>query len=259
MTARRYGLAACVFALSVTPGCQPKEPNSDLRNVLQPSPTPTVVIPESPYTLSGTIIESGAGIPLANVLVEAFRRTTLTNESGFYEFPRLGRTDVSFSKEGFELLGPFSVAMNRPTIIDASLQRVISAPVGQVLTATLFPNDPFFNVSGDSFAELEGWVCGPPCKVVRVNVPLSGRLRARVTWQPFGSDLDLMLAQGVGTLARRLTGARGASGDLTAEMSVTSGSDARVYFGLFNFDFDPANDTRLPLDLQFRLTTSISP
>ena len=53
----------CGFALSVTFGCQPRETNSDLRNFLQPSPTPTVVVPESPYTLSGTIIESGGGWP----------------------------------------------------------------------------------------------------------------------------------------------------------------------------------------------------
>ncbi len=53
------------------------------------------------------------------------------------------------------------------------------------------------------------------------------------------------------------------SGDLTAEMSVTGGTDALVYFGLFNFDFNmdfnPANETGLPMDLQFKLTTSISP
>ena len=78
--------------------------------------------------------------------------------------------------------------MNRPTVIDASLQRVIRAPANQVLTATLFPNDPSFNVSGDTWAELEGWVCGPPCKMVRVAMPLSGRVRARVTWPPSGTD-----------------------------------------------------------------------
>ena len=213
--------------------------------------------------MSGTIIESGAGTPLANVLVETLGRTTLTNESGFYEFQRLGRTDISFSKEGFEAPGPFHVVMNRPRAIDANLQRVIRAPASQVLTATLFRNDRFLNVSGEIWADLDGWVCGPPCKVVRVAVPLSGRLRARVTWQPFGRDFDLMLAQGVGSARPSLTGAQGASGDLTAEMSVTGGTDARVYFGLFNldfsFEFNPANDTGLPMDLQFRLTTSISP
>ena len=258
MTARRCRLAGCFFALSVTFGCQPREANSDLRNFLQPSPTPTVVIPESPYTLSGTIIESGGGNPLADVLVETFGRTTLTNEKGFYEFQRLGRSDLSFNKEGFEAPGPIHVVMNRPMTVDVSLQRVIRAPAGQVLTATLFPNDPSFNVSGDTWAELEGWVCGPPCKVVRVAVPLSGRLRARVTWQPSGGDFGLMLAQGVGSATRRLTGAHGGTGDLTAEMPVTGGSDALAYFGRVDYS-NPPYDTSLPTDLQFRLTTSISP
>ena len=260
MTARRFTLAAFAFALSVTPGCQPREANSDLRSFLQPSPTPTY--PESPWTLSGTIIESDSGNPLPNVLVETFRRTTLTNESGFFEFQRLGRGEVSFSKDGYEALGPFHVAMIRPMTVDVSLQRVIRAPASQVLTAVLFPNDPYFIVSGNPY-QMDEWWCGPPCKVVRVNVPLDSRLRARVTWQPFGRNFTLTLAQGVGSAARRVTGAQGVSGDLTAEMSVTGGTDALVYFGLFNFDFNmdfnPANETGLPMDLQFKLTTSISP
>ena len=258
MIARRFRLAACAFALPVTLGCQPREPNSDLRNVLQPTPTPTVVVPESPYTLSGTVIEAGAGTPLAGVLVDTFGRTTLTNESGFYEFQRLGRTDISFSKDGFEAHGPFGVVMNRPTVIDASLQRVIRAPANQVLTATLFPNDPSFNVSGDTWAELEGWVCGPPCKMVRVAMPLSGRVRARVTWQPSGTDFGLFLAQRMGTAAPSLSGSHGPSGDLTAEISAAAGTDARVYFGRVDYS-NPPNDTKLSTDLQFTLTASISP
>ena len=210
MSARRYRLAACAFALSVTPGCQPREANSDLRNFLQPSPTPTVVIPESPRS---TFVRHEYRIwrrdPLANVLVETLGRTTLTNESGFYEFQRLGRTDISFSKEGFGAPGPFHVVMNRPRAIDASLQRLIETPASQVLTATLFRNDPFLNVSGEIWADLDGWVCGPPCKVVRVAVPLSGPLRASVTWQPFGRDFDLMLAQGVGSARPSLAGGAG--------------------------------------------------
>ena len=258
MSARRYRLAAWIFALSVTLGCQPRETNSDLRNFLEPSPT-TPVIPESPYTLSGTIIESGAGTPLANVLVDAaFGRTTLTNESGFYEFPRLGRTDILFSKEGYEAPGPFRVVMNRPMTVDASLQRVIRAPASQALTATLFPNDPFFSVTGDILADLEGWVCGPPCKAVRVGVPLSGRLRARVTWQSSSSDFGLFLAQRIGSAAPRPFGSHGASGDLTTEMPATGGTDALVYFGRVDYS-NPPNDTGLPTDLHFRLTTSISP
>jgi hypothetical protein len=254
----RLRLAECALALSVTLGCQPREPNSDLRNFLEPSPTPTVVVPESPYTLSGTIIEAGTGASLANVLVETVGRTTLTNESGFYEFTRLGRTDVSFSKDGFEAPGPFHVPMNRPTAIDASLQRVIRATADQALTATLFPNDPSFNVSGDPWADLDGWVCGPPCKVVRVAVPLSGRIRARVTWQPSGSDFGLFLAQRMGSAAPRLSGSHGASGDLIAEMSATGGTDARVYFGRVDYS-NPPSGTKLTTDLQFSVTTSISP
>ena len=255
MTARRYRLAVCAFALAVTFGCQRREDNSDLRNFLQPS---TPIVPESPYTLSGTVIESGGGNPLANVIVETFGRTTQTNESGFYELPRLGRTEITLSKEGFEAAGPIHVAMNGPMTVDVSLQRTIRAPASQVLTATLFPNDPSFNVSGDRFAELEGWVCGPPCKVVRVGVPLSGLLRARVTWQPSVSDFGLMFAQGVGSATRRLSGVWDASGDLSAEMPVTSGSDALVYFGRVDFS-NPPKGTGLPMDLHFRLTTSISP
>ena len=247
-TARRFRLAECAFALSVTLGCQPRQANSDLRNFLQPSPT--VVIPESPYTLSGTIIEAGTGAPLANVLVETVGRTTLTNESGFYEFPRLGRTDVSFSKDGFEAPGPFQAVMNRPTAIDASLQRVIRALANQALTATLFPNDPSFNVSGHTWADLDGWVCGPPCKLVRVAVPLSGRIRARVTWQPSGSDFGLFLAQRIGSDAPRLFASHGASGDLIAEMSATGETDARVYFGRVDSS-NPPNDTKLSMDLPF--------
>jgi hypothetical protein len=252
-------LAAFAFVLSAALGCQSRDSNSDLRNLIQPSPTPFT--PESPYTLSGTIIESGAGGPVANVLVETtVGRTTLTNERGFYEFDRLGRTTVSFSKEGFEAPGPFQMAMGHPMTLDASLQRVIRAPANRVLTAVLFPNDPYFNVRGDESADNDGWVCGPPCKVVRVAVPLSGRLSARVTWQPPGSDFSLFLAQRIGAAAPRLAGARGASGDLTREMSVTGGTDALVYFGLIDVDFNPTmRKERLSMDVQFALTTSISP
>ena len=256
----RHRLAAFAFVLSAALGCQSRDSNSDLRNFIRPSPTP--LPPESPYTLSGTIIESGAGGPIANVLVETTlgRRTTLTNERGFYEFDRLGSTTVSFSKEGFEAPGPFQMAMLHPMTLDASLQRVIRAPASQVLTAVLFPNDPYFNVRGDDMADNDGWVCGPPCKVVRVAVPLSGRLSARVTWQPSGSDFSLFLAQRIGAAAPRLAGAHGASGDLTREMSVTAGTDAFVYFGLIDVDSNPTiRKERLSMDVQFALTTSISP
>ena len=79
----------------MTLGCQSREPNSDLANFLQPSRT----YPESPHTLSGTVVESGAGDPLADVLVETSHgRTTFTNESGFYEFRAIGRTDLYFQQ-----------------------------------------------------------------------------------------------------------------------------------------------------------------
>ena len=254
----RHRLASFAFALSVTLGCQSREPNSDLANFLQPSRT----LPESPYTLSGTIIESGAGGPLANVLVESTHgRTTLTNESGFYEFREIGRTDLYFSNDGFETRGPLTAAMIGPTTIDAAMQQMIRVPASQVLTAILFPNDPYLNVRGDSdfLAGLDGWVCGPPCKVMRVAVPLSGRLRARVTWQQSSSDFSLFLAQRIGPATPTLTWGSGRPGDLTAEMPVTGGTDARVYFGLVQFDFPSTNDTKLAADVPFQLTTSISP
>ncbi len=250
----RHRLASFAFALSVTLGCQSREPNSDLTNFLQPSRT----LPESPFTLSGTIIESGAGGPLTNVLVESTHgRTTQTNESGFYEFRAIGRTDLYFSKDGFEARGPLTAAMIRPTTIDATMQRIIKVPASQVLTAVLFPNDSYLSVNG-RWNELDGWWCGPPCKLVRVAVPLSGRLRARVTSQPSG-DFELFLAQRIGSAEPRLAWSRGVSGDLTAEMSVTGGTDALVYFGLFQFDFPSTNYTKLATDLPFQLTTSIAP
>ena len=102
---------------------------------------------------------------------------------------------------------------------------------------------------------VQGWCAFNGCRSDGATV------RARVTWQPFGRDFDLMLIQGVARPS--LAGERGATGDLTAEISVTGGTEARVYFGLFNFDFNfdfnPASDTGLPMDLQFTLTTSISP
>ena len=70
--------------------------------------------------------------------------------------------------------------MIRPTTIDAAMQRVIRAPANRVLSAVLFQNDPYLNVIGgdDLQAVWDGWVCGPPCKLMRVAVRLSGRLRA---------------------------------------------------------------------------------
>ena len=40
---------------------------------------------------------------------------------------------------------------------------------------------------------------------------------------------------------------------------MTGGTDARVYFGLVDVDFDLTNDTGLPMDVEFKITTSISP
>jgi hypothetical protein len=239
----------------VTLGCEPRGLNTELATFLEP--TPDGFLAESPYTLSGTIVESGTAGPLAGVLVDALGgRTRLTNESGFFEFQRLGRADVYFSKEGFESPGPFRINMNRSTTITTGMQRTMRASANQVLTTLLFPNDPYFNLGGEVF---ETWTCGPPCKLVRIDVPFSGRLRARVAWQPSGGDFNLLLTHRVGSSAPPLTLPQRTSGGLTQEIAVTGGTEALVYFGLIDFDEDPLNGTGQSAELEFTLTMSISP
>jgi hypothetical protein len=245
---RQRAICEVAIALALTAGCQPKDSNSDLQTFLGPSPTG--FLPESPYTLKGTVTESGTGRPVADVRVDVAGRTTLTNDSGFYEFPGIGRSEVSFSKDGFEGPGPFFAAMSRPTTIDAHMQRIIRVVPPQALAATLFADDPLFRVIGHLLGQ---WECGEPCKLIRVAVPRSGRLRARVSWQPSGGEFLLWVTQRIGPTDPEIAW-YGASGDLTAERPVIAGTDAFVYFGL-NAQGEPG----VSIDVPFKLTTSIAP
>jgi hypothetical protein len=95
LLSRRHWHWEVAFLLTFMLGCQPRQPNTELHDVLTPT-APRV--PEGPYTLRGTVTEFGTGRPLADVLVEASLQRTRTNENGYYEFPRMGRTEISFSK-----------------------------------------------------------------------------------------------------------------------------------------------------------------
>ena len=101
--------------------------------------------------------------------------------------------------------------------------------------------------------------------MVWTAVQVGARRRAAQRPAPRSCDVAtirkrrLILAQRIGSAEPRLAWSRGVSGDLTAEMSVTGGTDALVYFGLFQFDFPSTSYTKLATDLPFQLTTSIAP
>jgi hypothetical protein len=245
-------LCEACLVLAVALGCDPQS-NADLQTYLTPAPSP--LFPESPYTLSGTVTESGTARPLPNVLVETSGRTTMTNENGFYEFHGQGRSELWFNSDGFERPGPFFVGMSRPTAFNTSLHRVIRSTAGP-LSAVLFRDDPFFHMTGNF---LEDWVCGRPCKLIRVSVPSNGRLRARVTWPPADREFHLYITQ-VPSAASLIKFAAGSTGVLTAERPVVGGTDALVYFGLVDDEvIDPQRPGDLPADVPFTLTTSIEP
>jgi hypothetical protein len=247
-----YRLCAAGFVLTMALGCDPQS-NADLQAAL--TPAPTRVVPDSPYTLWGTVTESGGGRPLANVLVETTGRTTVTNENGFYEFRGQGRSELSFNRDGFERPGPFLVGMSQPTTIDTSMHRAIRSAAGP-LSSVLFRDDPLFVLTSGPFSD---WWCGPPCKLIRVAVPSAGRIRARVSWQPTDTEFDLFITQGFPSSGSQIESAGGSSGALTAERTVTSGSDALVYFGAVLFEQDYNRRVELPTDVPFTLTTSIGP
>ena len=69
------------------------------------------------------------------------------------------------------------MAMGHPMTLDASLQRVIRAPASRVLTAMLFPNDPYFNVRGDESAQSNDsqgtTINGCPVRIDNVDLTVS--------------------------------------------------------------------------------------
>jgi hypothetical protein len=133
-------------------------------------------------------------------------------------FSRIGRTNISFRKDGYEPRGPLGdFLMDRNTTIDVRLARTVRIATGQLWSDTLFPDDNIYLVQGDF---LEGDYCGSPCKLVRIAVQSQGELTVSVTWEGSSSEFQLWVAgiEGRGT------------GTITVHREVQPG-EALVYFG----------------------------
>ena len=97
--------------------------------------------------------------------------------------------------------------------------------------------------------------------MVRITVPLSGRLAScdLATSRRF----DLMLDKELALLDLASQERREHPVTSLGDVPWTGGTDARVYFGLFDLDFSFSSIQRMTRDYRwtstFRLTTSISP
>jgi hypothetical protein len=157
-------------------------------------------------------------------------------------FSSIGRTNISYRKDGYEPRGPLGdFLMNRDTTVDVRLARTIRIATGQLWSDTLFPDDNIYLVQGDI---IEGDYCGSPCKLVRVAVRAQGELTVSITWEGSNSEFQLWVA---GMESR-------GSSTITMRRQVQPG-EALVYFGL------PAVRGRvqtLAAPVTFQLTTSLT-
>ena len=139
---------------------------------------------------------------------------------GFYVFPAIGPTNISFYKDGYEPRGPLgSFLMEHDYTIDVRVAPVLRIAAGQTLSGTLFPDDNIY-LLGDDFTE--GPYCGNPCKLIRVSAPTAGQLIVQISWAGATSEFQLWLdnieSRGISTM--------------TIQKRVQVGEEVHVYFGL---------------------------
>ena len=149
-------------------------------NEMAPSPIRRNPQDRNPnFTVAGTVTESGSGLPITEVSVEASGQgqtsTTLTDGSGQYVVSAMGYgyASLAFKKSGFEdaFHRPFVLGDER---IDVRLQRAVVITAGERIEGTLYTDDPRYPL--DVFDES---VC-EPCRLIRVNVERAGVLVLRL-------------------------------------------------------------------------------
>jgi hypothetical protein len=247
VTSVRMRLAGSVLTGLIAACTSRSAPSPVVPTPVTPATTPS---PPGMFTLSGTVTESGAG-PLQGVNVTtSVGRSATTDANGAFSVPSIALPVLSFSKAGYESLGPFGpYAMRSDLSLNVHLARVISIAAGQSLSDALFPDDNIYLLGS---AATEGPYCGSPCKLIRVSAPTAGEFAAQVTWPPSNTEFQLWIVQGRAEFDA-IEG-RGA-GDATVQKHVQQG-EVQVYFGL------PAKNgfvQSLGEPLSFQLNTSLAP
>jgi hypothetical protein len=162
-----FRAVSCFVAFAIT-ACRPSPDG-----VPTLVPTPSLPPPPLRFTLVGTVSESGGGPALEGVSIQApvlprGMQQTKTDTNGAFQLMDLPvGSYVTFRKPGFEDLARTFALDGRP--IDARLQRRLEFSANDNLTATLYPDDPFYEYwLGDASCE--------PCKRIHVTVPQEGTI-----------------------------------------------------------------------------------
>jgi hypothetical protein len=190
-------------------------------------PHPVVAGADGTFTVEGRVREPGEGdIPGARILDPRSGRSTETGSTGRFTIMGVTPGPLIVEKEGYERVEVLAA----PTVLDVPMQRTVRVTAGDSITPReLAPNDVVYMIGGERCF---------PCRLIRVDVPQSGRLQLSVTWAPPTRPLFLW------TGAQRLV-------DPSAELSV-SGGEVVIYVGLLQ---PPGNNP--PRDYtQFTLSTS---
>jgi hypothetical protein len=131
----------------------------------------------------------------------------MTDGNGSYHLTDLTAwqlSSINLSKAGFE---SGYRSYNTAGTTDIRLQRSLLISAGDTLSATLYPDDPFFSdLFGDNTCE--------PCKLIRVNIPSAGMFEVHLTLPAQSSEFGLLfesqsLSAGVGCCQPEISGTYG--------------------------------------------------
>ena len=138
------------------------------------------------HAVSGVVVESGGG-PLPGVVVTATSSglSATTGASGAYQLAAPGPTSIDLAKAGYEPMTYGQFPLTRDTTVNGVLQPMLRMATAAHLTATIFPDDNVYPVSGGAALTL----CGP-CKVIHVDASGATDVVIDVRW---GSAAPLTL------------------------------------------------------------------
>jgi hypothetical protein len=207
---RRHRLAGLFVGLLCMAGCsessEPAFPNPLAPTAPAPAPAPAPV-PDGPFTVEGRVREPGEGdLPGARIFDPRSGGSTESDSRGVFRLTGVTAGPLVVEKDGYERAEPVAGR----GMVDVPMQRIVRVTAGDSITPKdLAPLDMDYIIGGEHCF---------PCKLIRVEVPHSGRLQLSVTWAPSTAPLSLW------TAAQRLT-------EPSVELSV-GGGDEVIYVGL---------------------------
>ena len=149
--------------------------------------------PRPNYNVSGTVLEV-TGQPIAEAAVKQWGQTVMTDAAGRFTFVApYGAVSIEVSKAGYETR-TYDRPVDHDREYDLVLRREFPIAAGESATITLDSLDGSYEF--DRFYER----CEAPCKLIRIDVPVRGRLSITIaTLQPNG---QLWVFTGGGATAR---------------------------------------------------------